>query len=78
MQGRVKPTVQMKSDIQINDEVSLEKEADQMGAQAQLYQLSRIGDLYEEVGYVHGDLVVKPYDPPTSNSVVYIPSMKIG
>lgn len=117
MQGRVKPTVQMKSDIQINDEVSLEKEADQMGAQAlrlgkanpddpfsprlpssfppaikpiqgvwasvqgtaagklnlktltgersssgkQLYQLSRTGDLYEEVGYVHGDLVVKPY-----------------
>ena len=127
MQGRVKPTVQMKSDIQINDEVSLEKEADQMGAQAlrlgksnpddpfspllapssqpairpiqgvwasvqgtaagklnlktltgelsssgkQLYQLSRTGDLYEEVGYVHGDLVVKPYDPPTSNSVVH-------
>lgn len=127
MQGRVKPTLQMKAGVQINDEFSLEKEADQMGAQAlrmgisnpdvrfsprlppslppairpiqgvwasvqgtaagklnlktltgersssgkQLYSLSRTGDLYEEVSYVHGDLVVKPYDPSTSTSVIH-------
>lgn len=33
-QGRVKPTLQMKTDLPINDDPSLEKEADQMGAQA--------------------------------------------
>ncbi|NES68972.1 MAG: DUF4157 domain-containing protein, partial [Okeania sp. SIO2D1] len=33
MQGRVKPTMQMKDNVNINDDVSLEKEADVMGAQ---------------------------------------------
>lgn len=33
-QGRVKPTKQLKSAVQINDDVSLEKEADVMGAKA--------------------------------------------
>lgn len=33
-QGRVKPTVQMKGDVQINDDVGLEREADLMGAKA--------------------------------------------
>jgi len=33
-QGRVKPTLQMKTGININDDTSLEREADQMGARA--------------------------------------------
>lgn len=34
MQGRVKPTMQMKGDVQVNDDVGLETEADVMGAKA--------------------------------------------
>lgn len=34
VQGRVKPTMQMKAGVAVNDEQGLEKEADQMGAQA--------------------------------------------
>jgi len=33
-QGRVKPTIQMKSGVNLNDDVGLEKEADVMGAKA--------------------------------------------
>lgn len=33
-QGRVKPTLQMKGNVQVNDDVGLEKEADVMGAKA--------------------------------------------
>lgn len=33
-QGRVRPTMQMKGDIPVNDEVGLEREADAMGARA--------------------------------------------
>ncbi len=33
-QGRVKPTMQMKGNVNINDDVGLEKEADMMGAKA--------------------------------------------
>lgn len=33
-QGRVKPTMQMKADVQINDDIGLENEADVMGARA--------------------------------------------
>ncbi len=33
-EGRVKPTLQMKSSVQINDDPSMEKEADMMGAKA--------------------------------------------
>lgn len=36
-QGRVQPTLQMKSEININDDPSLEKEADEMGTQAAAY-----------------------------------------
>jgi hypothetical protein len=35
-QGRVKPTMQMKGKVNVNDDVSLEKEADVMGARALL------------------------------------------
>ena len=34
MQGRVKPTMQMKGKVNVNDDVGLEKEADVMGAKA--------------------------------------------
>jgi hypothetical protein len=37
-QGRVKPTVQLKGKVNINDDTGLEKEADLMGAQAMLQQ----------------------------------------
>lgn len=33
-QGRVKPTAQLKSDITVNDDPGLEKEADEMGSKA--------------------------------------------
>ena len=33
-QGRVKPTMQMKSKVNVNDDIALEKEADVMGAKA--------------------------------------------
>ncbi len=36
-QGRVKPTMQMKGKININDDLGLEREADIMGAKASLY-----------------------------------------
>ncbi|MCF8298333.1 MAG: DUF4157 domain-containing protein [Saprospiraceae bacterium] len=38
-QGRVKPTLQMKSGIPVNDDTSLEKEADFMGAKAVNYDI---------------------------------------
>lgn len=34
MQGRVRPTMQMKGDVPVNDDVGLEREADVMGASA--------------------------------------------
>ncbi len=37
-QGRVKPTLQMKGKVNVNDEKELEKEADEMGAKATLYK----------------------------------------
>ena len=41
-QGRVKPTMQLKSKVNVNDDVSLEKEADMMGAKAvQRYSYGR-------------------------------------
>ncbi|MBX3640399.1 MAG: DUF4157 domain-containing protein [Nitrosomonas sp.] len=36
-QGRVRPTLQLKGNVHINDDISLEKEADVMGAQANRY-----------------------------------------
>ena len=43
-QGRVKPTIQMKGNISINDDVSLEKEADIMGQKALQQKQSKIGE----------------------------------
>ena len=45
-QGRVKPTMQMNAKTNLNDDVSLEKEADVMGAKA--FQL--VGNLPENIG----------------------------
>jgi len=36
-QGRVKPTIQMKGNVKVNDDIGLEKEADVMGAKALLF-----------------------------------------
>ncbi|MFN7911621.1 MAG: DUF4157 domain-containing protein [Bacteroidota bacterium] len=44
-QGRVKPTKQLKSSVAINDDISLEKEADVMGAKARSYANTRILEL---------------------------------
>ncbi|MEP1032664.1 DUF4157 domain-containing protein, partial [Ekhidna sp.] len=41
-QGRVKPTMQLKSSVPVNDDPGLEKEADVMGAKARLSENSRI------------------------------------
>jgi hypothetical protein len=38
-QGRVKPTLQMKGKVKVNDDLGLEKEADVMGKKVQLKQL---------------------------------------
>lgn len=43
-QGRVRPTAQYKSKISINDDVSLEREADLMGAKAAQLRLDNIHD----------------------------------
>ncbi|WP_445173415.1 DUF4157 domain-containing protein [Microcoleus sp.] len=40
-QGRVKPTMQMKGEVNINDDRGLEKEADVMGEKATLFQLQK-------------------------------------
>ena len=45
-QGRVKPTLQMKGGVNVNDNVGLEKEADVMGAKA--IQLKSTGDFTPE------------------------------
>jgi hypothetical protein len=42
-QGRVRPTMQMKSKVNINDDVSLEREADVMGTQAMQLSLNEAG-----------------------------------
>lgn len=36
-QGRVRPTIQMKGNVQVNDDSALEKEADQMGNKAMIH-----------------------------------------
>ncbi|MEC4677978.1 MAG: DUF4157 domain-containing protein [Nitrospirota bacterium] len=43
-QGRVKPTLQMKANINVNDEVHLEREADVMGNKALLLNVSNASD----------------------------------
>lgn len=49
-QGRVRPTLQMKGKVSINDDIGLEKEADVMGAKAltfpSSFQLKRFGEIY--------------------------------
>ncbi len=47
-QGRVKPTMQMKGGVLVNDEMGLEKEADVMGQKAQL--VGKTTDKGSEVG----------------------------
>jgi|GEM_PF-5382157 len=43
-QGRVKPTMQMKGNVQVNDNTGLEKEADVMGSKAQAQGVIRSDD----------------------------------
>lgn len=42
-QGRVQPTMQMKGDVNVNDDIGLEKEADIMGERASQNQTSDLG-----------------------------------
>lgn len=49
-QGRVRPTAQMKGDVQLNDNAGLEREADEMGSRAN--SLSRIEN--EKMRRTHG------------------------
>lgn len=44
-QGRVKPTMQMKGDLQVNDDVGLESEADVMGGKALQMVIARSNDI---------------------------------
>lgn len=46
-QGRVKPTMQMKGKVNVNDDSRLEKEADVMGAKALQFVDNRRGDLVQ-------------------------------
>ncbi|MFN7897619.1 MAG: DUF4157 domain-containing protein, partial [Cyanobacteriota bacterium] len=47
-QGRVRPTLQMKDGVQVNDDVGLEQEADEMGARAAVSVAQRKNDLDEK------------------------------
>jgi len=47
-QGRVKPTLQMKGKVDINDDPGLEKEADEMGSKAERIQESNLQNTYVE------------------------------
>jgi len=49
-QGRVKPTLQMKGKVNVNDDTGLEKEADQMGAKAMQMKLPSSGAHLESGG----------------------------
>ena len=53
-QGRVKPTLQMKSKVLINDDKELEKEADIMGARALQLKSTNSNNLKEEIPSLHG------------------------
>ena len=57
-QGRVQPTMQMKTGVPINDDKELEQEADVMGGKAtQLKELITTSDLTSKVG-----LTIKPFE----------------
>jgi hypothetical protein len=51
-QGRVRPTAQLKGKVNVNDDTSLEKEADVMGAKA--VQFSRYAPSYTNTRTAHG------------------------
>jgi Domain of unknown function (DUF4157) len=51
-QGRVKPTMQMKGGVPVNDDRGLEHEADVMGARAMQFRRSTQGDIRAQTGDV--------------------------
>jgi hypothetical protein len=57
-QGRVKPTVQMKGNVNINDDAGLEKEADMMGAKAVQFRSTNLG-LAESSPITSNDLPIQ-------------------
>lgn len=56
-QGRVKPTVQMKGKVNINDEASLEKEADVMGKKVAQQKGNHISNLLTNTGKTPNDII---------------------
>jgi hypothetical protein len=55
-QGRVRPTMQMKGKVNINDNFSLEKEADEMGTKALQFAGRKIGDPALTVATIPGNV----------------------
>ncbi len=64
-QGRVKPTMQMKGKVNVNDDVSLEKEADVMGAKA-LQMKSEESHILESVNSFAPEIQMVLIDPTQS------------
>lgn len=58
-QGRVKPTMQMKGKVNVNDDVGLEKEADVMGAKAMSIHSSRTNDIFDTTLSVNAHAVAQ-------------------
>lgn len=71
-QGRVKPTMQMKGKVNVNDDVGLEKEADVMGSKAQNFKSYTSVQLKEKVTQpqksVHQLFTAPPANPPVAGA----------
>lgn len=68
-QGRVKPTLQMKGKVTINDDQSLEREADIMGAQALKNVATVSGSISNPIQRkVNSSIVVQRYKEKNANS----------
>lgn len=65
-QGRVRPTMQMKAGVPVNDDAGLEREADEMGAKA----LSALIDDSPRAATAHRSVAALHADVPTNGSVV--------
>jgi hypothetical protein len=66
-QGRVKPTMQMKQGVPVNDDVGLENEADVMGGKALQMDITDSATLQAKV-YMGGDIVSNMQDVAKNNA----------
>ena len=75
-QGRVKPTLQMKGKVNVNDEIGLEKEADVMGAKALQLKQPNQGNTSLKENNLSGSLSVQraTHVDYSSQTVKYTPS----